>query len=158
LAVAIGRGPIGSTASPFISNEAIIRLAQSLTEAVNQLASGLRRSHDLIKELGRRENFYFDLAGGSSCRAAGTVFHNAHLAYKLFRANRAKKDALAIEFPKYLNGTPEKAKNIVRRVSLSEEDFPFSEVRAGHADLSINNQWRTRREQISLPHSLAPTP
>jgi hypothetical protein len=142
LALAIGTGPIGSTASPFISNETIIRLAQSLTEAVNQLASGLRRSHNLIEELGRRENFYLDLAGGSSCRAAGTVFHNAHLADKLFRANRAKKDALAIEFPKYLNGTAEKAKNIVRRVSLSEEDFSFGEVRASHCSPLNQQPWR----------------
>jgi hypothetical protein len=99
---------------------------------VNQLASGLRRAHDLIEELGRRENFYLDLAGGASGRAAGTVFHYAHLAYKLPRANRAKEDALAIEFPEYLNSTAEKAKNMVRRVSLSKKDFPFSEVRANH--------------------------
>jgi hypothetical protein len=91
-----------------------------------------------------RENFYLDLAGGSSGRAAGAVFHNAHLAYKLPRANRAKKDGFAIEFPEYANGTAEEAKNTVRRVSLFEEDFPFSEVRASHCGplISINNQWR----------------
>src|SRR5262245_26977708 len=125
-------GPLGSAASPFVFNDAIIGLAQSLTEAVNQLTSGLRRARDLIEELGRRKNFYLDLAGGSSGRAAGAVFHNAHLAYKLPRADCAKKDRLTIEFPKYLNGTAEEPKNTVRRVSLSEEDFPFSEVRASH--------------------------
>ena len=43
-----------TTASPFIFNDAIISLAQSLTEALNQLASGLRRACDLIEQLGRR--------------------------------------------------------------------------------------------------------
>src|SRR5262245_7099949 len=123
-------GPMGSAASPFIFNDAIIGLAQSLTEAVNQLASGLWRTRDLIEELRRRENFYLDLAGGSSGRAAGTVFHNAHLAYKLLCANRAEKDALAIDFPEYLDGTADKAKNMARRVSLFKEDLPFSEVLA----------------------------
>jgi hypothetical protein len=117
---------------------------------VNQLASGLRRSHHLIEELGRRENFYLDLAGGSRCRAAGRVFHNAHLPDKLFRANRAKKDALAIEFPKYLNGTAEKAKNIVRRVSLTEEDFPFGEVRASHCS-PLNQQPVAKPDESKLP-------
>src|SRR5262245_25685066 len=135
-------GPTGSAGSPFIFNDAIIGLAQSLTEAVNQLASGLRRARDLIEELGRRENFYLDRAGGSSSRAAGTVFHNTHLPDKLPRANRAEKDALAIEFPEYLDGTADKAKNMARRVPLFEEDFPFSEVLASLADLSINNEWR----------------
>jgi hypothetical protein len=45
---------VGATASPFIFNDAIISLAQSLTEALDQLASGLRRACDLIEELGRR--------------------------------------------------------------------------------------------------------
>jgi len=33
----------------------------------------------VIKELGRRKDFYLDIAGGSSRRIAGAVFHNAHL-------------------------------------------------------------------------------
>jgi hypothetical protein len=123
---------MGSTASPFVFNDAIVGLAQSLTEALNQLASGLRRACNLIEELGRREDFCLDLADGSSGRAAGAVFHNAHLTYKLPRANRAKKDRLAIELPEYFNGTVEEAKNTVRRISLSEEGFPFCEVRASH--------------------------
>src|SRR6516165_4588385 len=159
---------MGSAASPFIIDDAIVGLAQPLTEALNQLASGLRRARDLIEELGRREDFYLDLAGGSSGRAAGAVFHNSHLTYKLPRANPAKKDGLAIEFPEYVNGTAEEAKNTVRRVSLFEEDFPFGEVRASHcgtfpsakcvqviAGLSINNCGETRRGQTSLPHPLA---
>src|SRR5262249_43304087 len=124
--------PMALAASPFIFNDAIISLAQSLTEAVNQLASGPRRGRGQIEELGRRENFYLDLAGGSSGRAAGAVFHNTHLTYKLPCANRAEKDALAIEFTEYLDGTAANAKNIARRISLFEEDFPFSEVLASH--------------------------
>src|SRR5262245_23701248 len=126
-------GPIGSAESPFIFNDAIICLAQSLTEAVNQLSSGLRRARDLIEELGRRENFYLNLAGDSSGRAAGTIFHNTHLTYELPCANCAEKDALAIEFPEYLDATPDKTKNIVRGIPFSEEDFPFSEVLASHS-------------------------
>jgi hypothetical protein len=123
---------MGSAASPFIVDDAIVGLAQPLTEALNQLASGPRRACDLIEELGRRKDFYLDLAGGSSGRTAGAVFHNAHLPYKLPCANRAEKDGVAIEFPEYVDGTAEEAKNIVRRISLSEEDLPFGEVRASH--------------------------
>jgi hypothetical protein len=86
----------------------------------------------VIEELGRREDFYLDLAGGSSRRIAGTIFHNAHLPYKLSCANRAEKDGVAIEFPEYVDGTADEAKNTVCRVSLSEEDLPFGEVRASH--------------------------
>jgi hypothetical protein len=123
---------MGWAATPFIFNDAIIGLAQSLTEAVNQLASGLRRARDLIEELGRRENFYLDLAGGSSGRAAGTVLDNTHLAYKLPCANCTEKDALAIGFAEYLDSTADKAKNMARRVCLFEEDLPFSKVFASH--------------------------
>jgi hypothetical protein len=125
-------GHMGSGASPFIFNDAIIGFSQSLTETANELASGLRPACDLIEEQGRRENFYLDVAGGLSGRAAGTVFHNAHFAYELSRTNRAEKDALAIEFSEYLDSAGDKAKDIVRRVSLFEEDFPFCEVRAIH--------------------------
>jgi hypothetical protein len=123
---------MGSPASPFIVDDAIVGLAQPLAEALNQLASGPRRACDLIEELGRREDFYLDLAGGSSRRTAGAVFHNAHLPYNLSRANRAEKDGVAIEFPEYVDGTAEEAKNTVCRVPLSEEDLPFGEVRASH--------------------------
>jgi hypothetical protein len=124
-----------SAASPFIVDDAIVGLAQPLTEALNQLASGPRRACDLIEELARREDFYLDLAGGSSGRTAGAVFHNAHLAYELSRANRAKKYGVAIEFPEYVDSTAEQVKNAVRRFSLSEEDLPLGEVRASHCDL-----------------------
>src|SRR4029077_18839601 len=96
------------------------------------LMSGLRRACNLIEELGRREDFYLDLAGGSSRSHTGAVFHNAHLPYKLPCANRAEKDGVAIEVPEYVDGTAEEAKHTVRRISLSEEDMPFSEVRANH--------------------------
>ena len=62
----------------------------------------------------------------------GSVFYNAHLSYKLTRANRAEKDGVAIEVPDYVDGTAQEAKNTVRRISLSEEDLPFGEVRASH--------------------------
>jgi hypothetical protein len=123
---------MNSAASPFIVDDAIVGLAQPLTEALNQLASGPRRACDLIEELGRREDFYLDLAGGSSGRIAGAVFHNAHLPNKLPRANRAEKNGVAIEFPEYVDGTAEEAKNTVRRISLSEEEMPFGELRASH--------------------------
>src|SRR5215510_4674367 len=123
---------MGSTASPFIVDDAIVGLAQPLTEALDQLASGPRRACDLIEELGRREDFYLHLAGGSSCRTAGAAFNNAHLPYKLSRTNRAEKDGVAIEFPEYVDGTAEEAKNTVRWISFSEEDLPLGEVRASH--------------------------
>src|SRR5262247_4786877 len=101
---------MGLAASPFIVDDAIVGLAQPLTEAPNQLASGPRRACDLIEELARREDFYLDLAGGSSRRIAGAVFHNAHLPYKLSCDNRAEKDGIAIEFPEYVDGTADAAK------------------------------------------------
>ena len=36
------------------------------------------------------------------------------------------------EFPEYVDGTAEEAKNTVRWISFSEEDFLFGEVRASH--------------------------
>src|SRR5262249_57716150 len=121
-------GPMGSVHSPFIVDDAIIGLAQPLTEALNQLTSGPRRACDLIEELGRREDFYFDLAGGSSGRTARAVFHNAHLPNKLPRANRAEKDGIAIELPQYVDGTTKEAKNTVRRISLSAADLHFGAI------------------------------
>src|SRR5262249_54538648 len=123
---------MGSAASPFIVDDAIVGLAQPLTEALNQLASGPRRACDLIEELGRREDLHPDLAGGSSRRTAGAVFHNAHFPNKLSCSNCAEKDGVTIEFAEYVDGTAEEAKNTVCRVSLSEEDLPFGEVRASH--------------------------
>jgi hypothetical protein len=140
-AVGIGRGFVGTTVSSFIFNDAIISLAQSLTEALNQLTSGLRRACDLIEQLGRRKNFYLNLAGGSSGRAAGAVFHNAHLPEKLPCANGAKEDGLAIDFPEYVNGAAENAKNTVGWISLSEEDLPLCEVRTSHCS-PLNQQPR----------------
>ena len=69
---------MGSAASPFIVDDGIVGLAQPLTETPNQLSGGPRRGYNLIEELGRREDVYLHLAGGSSHRAAGAVFHNAH--------------------------------------------------------------------------------
>jgi hypothetical protein len=140
-AVGIGRGFVGTTVASFILNDAIISLAQSLTEALNQLTSGLRRACDLIEQLGRRKNFYLNLAGGSSGRAAGAVFNNAHLPEKLPCANGAKEDGLAVDFPEYVNGAAENAKNTVGWISLSEEDLPLCEVRTSHCS-PLNQQPR----------------
>jgi hypothetical protein len=148
---------MGSAASPFIVDDAIVGLAQPLTEALNQLASGPRRACDLIEELGRRKDFYLDLAGGSSGRTARAVFHNAHLPYKLPCANRAEKDGVAIEFPEYVDGTAEEAKHTVRRISLSEEDMPFGEVRANHCG-PLNWQQVADPGKLACSHRLAWTP
>ena len=94
---------MGSAASPFIIDDAIVGLAQPLTEALNQLASGLWVACDVIEELGRREEFYVNLAGSSSGCTAGAVFENAHLSDKLPRANRAEEDRVTVEFPEYLD-------------------------------------------------------
>ena len=136
---------MGSAASPFIVDDAIVGLAQPLTEALNQLASGLRRACDLVEELGRCEEFYLDLAGGPNGRTAGPVFHNAHLSYKLPRPNRAEKDGLAIEFSDNIDGTAEETKNTVRLISLPEEDLPFGKVRASHCGQRYANCNRTAR-------------
>jgi hypothetical protein len=61
---------MGSVASPFISDDAIVGLAQPLTEALNRLASGLWGACNLIEELGRREEFYVNRAGSSSTARA----------------------------------------------------------------------------------------
>jgi len=47
-------------------------------------------------------------------------------------ADRAEKDEVAIEFSNNVDSTAEYAKNAVRWISLSEEDFPFGKMRAGH--------------------------
>jgi hypothetical protein len=147
------------TASSFIVDDAIVGLAQPLTEALNQLASDLRRAYDLIEELGRREDFYLDLTGGSSGRTAGAVFHNAHLANQLPCANRAEKDGVPVEFPEYVDRTPQQAKNTVRRVSLPEQDLPFGEVRASHCGPLIRQQLPHPTREYYLPTlALAWTP
>jgi hypothetical protein len=74
----------------------------------------------------------------------GSVFYNAHLSYKLTRANRAEKDGVAIDFPDNIDGTAEETKNTVRRISLSEEDLAFCEVRASHCG-------PLHRQQLSAP-------
>jgi hypothetical protein len=42
---------LGSAASPFVVDDAIVGLAQPPTEALDQLANDLRRDCDLIEEL-----------------------------------------------------------------------------------------------------------
>jgi len=124
--------PVGSAALPFIIDDAIIRLAQPLSQAPNQLASGPGRAGNLIEEFARGENFHLNLAGSSSGRTARAVFHDAHFPDKLPGANRAEKDGIAIEFSEYVSGATEQAKNTIGRISLSEEDLPFGEMRASH--------------------------
>ena len=46
---------------------------------------------------------------------------------------RAEKDGVAIEFPEYVDGTADDAKNTVCRVSLSEEDLSVVENRPRNA-------------------------
>jgi hypothetical protein len=151
LAVGVFAGPM--TASSFIVDDAIVGLAQPLTEALNQLASDLRRAYDLIEELGRREDFYLDLTGGSSGRTAGAVFHNAHLANQLPCANRAEKDGVPVEFPEYVDRTAQQAKNTVRRISLPEQDLPFGEVRASHCG-PLDSVTKAGEPGIDLPIKL----
>src|SRR5260370_7001678 len=109
---------MGSAASPFIVDDAIVGVPQPLTEALNQLASGPRRAYNLIDELCRREDFYLDFAGSSSGCAARAVFYNAHLPYKLPPAHRAQKEGVAIEFPHYSDAPPDHAQNTIPRISL----------------------------------------
>jgi hypothetical protein len=123
---------VGLAALLLTVDNAIVRFAQPLAETLNQLASGPRRASDLIEKFARREDFCLDLVGGSRGRIAGTVFHNAHLADKLPRANRAEKDGVIIDFPDYVNGTAKEANNTVRWISLSEKDLSSGEMRARH--------------------------
>jgi hypothetical protein len=153
LALSVLAGLEGSAASPFIVDDAIVGLAQPLTEALNQLASGPWRACDLIEELGWREDFYLDLAGGSSGRIAGTVFYNAHLPYKLPCANRAEKDGVAIEVPEYVDGTAKEAKNTVRWISLFEEVLSFGKTRAIHCGPLNWSQERDEAEGATLGFS-----
>src|SRR5262249_1209861 len=148
---------MGSAASPFIVDDAIVGLAQPLTEALNQLARGPRRACDLIEEFSRREDFYLHLAGGSCRRTAGAVFHNAHLPYKLSRANRAEKDGVAIEFPEHVDGTAEEVKNTVRWISFSEEALLLGEVRASHYG-PLNRQYGDGPDEgkLGCPRRLEP--
>jgi hypothetical protein len=81
---------LGSAALSFIIDNPIVGLAQPLTEPLNQFASSLRCAGDLFDELGRRQDFHRDLAGGSSGRTTGTILHDAHLPDELPRANRAE--------------------------------------------------------------------
>ena len=66
----------------------LVGIAQSLTDA-------------LINELGRSEEFHLNLAGGLNGRTTRAVFHDAHFADELPRANRAEQDGIAIEFSEY---------------------------------------------------------
>jgi hypothetical protein len=95
------------SASPFIIDDAIVRLAQPLTKTPKQLPSSSRRTGDLIEELGWGENFYLNHAGGSSGRTTRAVFYHAHFPDKLPGANFTKKDRVAIDFSEYLDGAAE---------------------------------------------------
>jgi hypothetical protein len=96
-----------SAASPFIISDAIVGLAQPLTEALNQLASGSRRTNDLIEELSRVEEFRLDLAGGLNSRTARSVFHDPHFPDKLPLSDPAEQDDVAIEFSNHVDITAE---------------------------------------------------
>ena len=65
---------LGSAASPFIVDDAIVGLPQPPTEALDQLPSGPPRACDLIEELIWREDCYLNLACGASGRVAGAIF------------------------------------------------------------------------------------
>src|SRR6516225_6756828 len=96
---------VRSAASSLILNDAFVGLAQPLTEAFNQLASGWRRANDLIEELGRAEEFRLDIAGGANSRTARLVFDDTHLSDKLSGADRAEQNQVAIEFSDHLDST-----------------------------------------------------
>jgi hypothetical protein len=97
----------GSAVLSFIVDDAIVRLAQSLTKAANQFASDPRRVRDLIEEFGWGEYFHLDGSGGSRSRAAWAIFHDTHFPDKLARADLTKKDGVAIEFSEYVDGAAE---------------------------------------------------
>jgi len=101
-----------------IRNIGVVELLRQI-DGLNAEIARLRGSIEVLTNQNeqlqkRQKDFYLDLAGGSSGRIAGTVFYNAHLPYKLPCANRAEKDGVAIEFPEYVHGTAEEAKNTVR--------------------------------------------
>jgi hypothetical protein len=100
--------------------------------SLNQLASGPRRTNGLIDEFGRVEEFRLDLAGSANCRTARPVFHNAHFPDKLPGVDPVEQDRFAIEFSNHFDSASEQVKNTVRRISVSEEDLPFGEMRPGH--------------------------
>jgi hypothetical protein len=134
-------------ASPFIIDDAIVGLAQPLTEALNQLASGLRRACDLIEELARCEEFYLDLAGGPNGRTAGSVFYNAHLSYKLTRANRAEKDGVAISG--IISTVPLRRRKTLSAGSPSlKRTWPSAKCVQVIAVLSIGNSCRPPRRRV----------
>jgi hypothetical protein len=66
---------------------------------------------------------------------AGSARDTRELIQRLSQRLREADDRIvnvAIEFPEYVDGTAEHAKNTVRWISLSGEDLPFGEVRASH--------------------------
>jgi hypothetical protein len=123
---------IGSTVSLFSIDDAIVGLAQPLTEAPNQLASARRRAHDLIEKLSWAEKFCLDLTGGSNGRAARSVFYDAHLPDRLPSTDHAKKDQIAIEFSHHVDKPTDEEKDTIRWITLAEEDLAFGEMHAGH--------------------------
>jgi len=85
-------------------------------------------------------------SGEASGRAAGAVFHNSHLTYKLPSANPAKKDGLAIEHPE-ISAAPLRRRETQSVVSPSLKRIFPSESLQVVAGLSINNGGETRRGQ-----------
>jgi hypothetical protein len=96
-----------SAVSPFIIGDAIVGLAQRLTEALNQLASGSRRTNDLIEELSPVEEFRLDLADGSNSRTARSVLHDPHFPDKLPVSDPAEQDDVSVEFSNHVDSTAE---------------------------------------------------
>src|SRR5262249_40020705 len=148
--------PMRLAASPFIGHDAIVGLTQPLTEALNELTSVPRRAGDPFEELGWREEFCVNFAGGSGGRTTWAVLQNAHFSDKLPGANRAQKDEVTIQLPEHFDGAGEQAEDTVCAISLFEKDLPFGKVDVAH-ESPFNRQQRSEMGK-ALAHRSGPGP
>jgi hypothetical protein len=141
-------GPIGSAESPFIFNDAIICLTQSLTEAVNQLSSGLRRARDLIEELGRRENFYLNLAGDSLAVALRGRFSTTPISPMNCPAPTVPRTMRSPSSSRNISTTPLTRRKTWPGGSPSlKRTSPSVKCLRVIAEFSINYEWRNYRSR-----------
>jgi len=122
--------PLGLAASPFIIDDAIIRLAQPLTQAPNQVASGPGRAGDLIEELARGENFHLNLAGSWECPTSSCSRCDS-----LKCAGEIKGELLTI-WGRQDPHVPLNGRNLIRaRLEEVGANFQWHEVNSQHAFL-----------------------